>query len=83
MTLKDGKGTVGESVDDSIATARVKSALLTDPGDESFDIAVVASKGVVQLSGHVDNRAQIDRVIEIVRGVDGVQKVDNATTLKN
>lgn len=81
MTLKDGKATVGESVDDSIVTARVKSALLADPGVKSFDIAVVTRKGEVQLSGYVDNRAQIDRVIAIVRGVKGVQKVDNATIL--
>jgi len=82
MALIEGKGTVGESVDDSIVTARVKSALLADPGVKSFDIAVVARKGEVQLSGYVDSREQIDRVIEIVRGVKGVRKISDATSLK-
>lgn len=82
MSLKDGKATVGEAVDDSILTTRIKSALLADPDVKSFDIAVVSRKGEVQLSGYVDNRAQIDRVIEVVRGVSGVQKIDNAMTVK-
>jgi hyperosmotically inducible protein len=69
-------------VDDSVITTRVKSALFSDPGVKSFDIAVVTRKGEVQLSGYVDNRAQIDRVIEVVRGVEGVQSVNNEMAIK-
>ena len=46
IALKDGKATVGNTVDDGIITTKVKSALLSDPGVKSFDIAVVTRKGV-------------------------------------
>jgi hyperosmotically inducible periplasmic protein len=82
MSLRDGKATMGNAVDDSVITTRVKSALFADPGVKSFDIAVVTRKNEVQLSGYVDNRAQINRVIEIARGVEGVQSVNNEMTVK-
>jgi hyperosmotically inducible periplasmic protein len=82
MSLKDGKATVGNTVDDGIVTAKVKSALLADPGVKSIDIAVVTRKGVVQLSGYVDNQAQVSRAIDIARGVDGVQSIGNEMSIK-
>lgn len=82
MTVKEGTLTVGDAVDDSVLTARIKSALFADPNVKSFDIAVVTRKGEVQLSGFVDNREQISRVIDIVRGVAGVEKIDNQMSLK-
>jgi hyperosmotically inducible protein len=82
MSLRSDKATVGNTVDDSVITTRVKSALFADPGVKSFDISVVTRKGEVQLSGYVDNRTQINRVIEIVRAVEGVQSVNNEMTVK-
>lgn len=82
MSLRSDKATVGNTVDDSVITTRVRSALIADPGVKSFDISVVTRKGEVQLSGYVDNRTQINRVIEIVNGVEGVQKVTNEMTVK-
>lgn len=82
MSVKDGKATVGNAVDDSIVTTRVKSALLADPDIKSFDIAVVTRKGEVQLSGFVANQAQIDRSLGIVRAVDGVLGVSNEMSIK-
>lgn len=82
MSLKDGKATVGNTVDDGIVTAKIKSALLADPGVKSFDIAVVTRKGQVQLSGFVDNQAQVDRALGIVRGVEGVQSIGNELSIK-
>lgn len=82
MTLRDGKVTVGNKVDDSIVTTRVKSALLADPAVKSADIAVVTSKGEVQLSGFVDSQAQIDRALVVTRGVEGTQSVANQMSIK-
>jgi hyperosmotically inducible protein len=82
MTLKEGKATVGNAVDDGIVTAKVKSALLADPSVKSFDIAIATRKGEVQLSGYVDNQAQIDRAIDIARGVEGVQRINNEMSIK-
>jgi len=82
MSLKDGKATVGNTVDDGVVTAKVKSALLADPGVKSIEIAVVTRKGVVQLSGYVDNQAQASRAIDIARGVDGVHSIGNEMSIK-
>ena len=82
MSLKDGKATVGNTVDDSIVTAKVKSAFLADASVKSFDIAVVTRKGEVQLSGFVDNQTQIDRALVLARGVEGVQSVNNEMSIK-
>lgn len=82
MAVKEGKASVGNTIDDGVITAKVKSALFSDPGVKSFDIAVVTRKGEVQLSGYIDNQAQINRIIEIVRGVEGVQSVNNEMTIK-
>jgi hyperosmotically inducible protein len=82
ISLKDGQVTVGNTVDDGIITAKVKSALLADPNVKSFDIAVVTRKGGVQLSGFVDNQAQIDLAIELARKVEGVANVGNEMSIK-
>ena len=82
MTIKAGAVTVGNQVDDGIVPAKVKSALLSDPGVKSVDIAVVTRKGEVQLSGYVDNQAQIDRAIDVTRGIENVQGVTNEMSIK-
>lgn len=82
MTLKDGKVTMGNQVDDSAITAKLKSNLLADASIKSADIAVVTSKGNVQLSGFVDNQAQIDRALDVARSVEGVQNVVNELNIK-
>ena len=74
--------TVGNALDDGIITAKVKSALLSDPSVKSFDIAVATRKGDVQLSGFVDNQAQIDQAIDIARKVEGVTSVGNEMSIK-
>ena len=82
MTLKEGKASLGNVVDDSIVTATVKSALLADPDTKSFEIAVVTRKGEVQLSGFVGTQAQIDRAAATVRSVAGVTGVINQIAIK-
>ena len=73
---------MGNTVDDGIITAKVKSALLADPNVKSFDIAVVTRKGEVQLSGFVDSQAQIDQAIDLARKVEGVASVGNEMSIK-
>src|SRR3972149_1148848 len=82
MDLKEGAATAGNTVDDGIITAKVKSVLLADPDIKSLDIAVVTSKGEAQLSGFVDNQTQIDRAIEVARAVDGVKSVASQMSVK-
>ena len=51
--------TVGTEIDDTVVTTKVKSVLFAAPAIKSFDLKVETRKGAVQLSGFVDNQAQI------------------------
>jgi hyperosmotically inducible protein len=82
MSVMQGKASVGNTLDDGVITAKVKSALLSDPGVKSFDIAIVTRKGQVQLSGYVDNQTQMDRAIHVAQGVEGVQSIGNEMSVK-
>jgi osmotically-inducible protein OsmY len=69
--------TGGEVIDDSSITTKVKSALLAEKDVNSFDIKVKTHGGVVQLSGFVDSKWQIDKAVQVASAVTGVQKVQN------
>jgi hyperosmotically inducible protein len=73
---------VGTEIDDTVVTTKVKSALLGDPEVKSFDLKVETRKGAVQLSGFVDNQAQMERAISTTRTVGGVKSVENGISLK-
>ena len=73
---------VGTEIDDSVLTTKVKSGLLNDTDVKSFDIKAETRKGEVLLSGFVDNQAQIDRAVAVVRAIEGVTGVDNKLALK-
>lgn len=82
VALKGEPTTVGEKVDDSILTTRVKTAFLADENVKGSDIAVVTRDGQVQLSGFVDNQGQIDRAIHVARGIEGVGSVSDQMSIK-
>ncbi|MBB1076954.1 BON domain-containing protein [Rhodoferax sp. 4810] len=82
LSLKEGVATVGNQLDDSVITARVKAALLADPSIKGLDISVTTRKGEAQLSGFVDNSGQIDRALEVARGIEGVTQVGNEMSIK-
>ena len=72
----------GEYVEDSVITARVKAAVLAEPGLRSAEINVETFKGRVQLSGFVGTQADMDRAVALVRGLSGVRSVKNDMRLK-
>ncbi len=72
----------GEYVDDSVVTTKVKAALVNDPDVSAAEINVETFKGVVQLSGFVNSRADMNKAIEIARGIKGVKSVKNDMRLK-
>ncbi|CAG1022236.1 BON domain-containing protein [Methylomonas sp. LL1] len=72
----------GEYVDDSVITTKVKALLFDEPDLRSGQINVETFKGVVQLSGFVGTRADINRAVEIARSVKGVESVKNDMRLK-
>ena len=73
----------GEYVDDSVITTKVKAAIFGDAtGLKSAEINVETFKGVVQLSGFVNSREDIDAATKVARSVGGVTQVKNNMVLK-
>jgi hypothetical protein len=72
-----GRETVGEYVDDSALTAKVKSAIYQDPALKVMEIGVETMQNVVQLSGFVDSTESKDRAGEVASDVAGVKDVAN------
>lgn len=72
----------GEYVDDTVITAKVKAAVLNEPSLKSAEINVETFKGIVQLAGFVGSRADIDKAVEVAKGIAGVKSVKNDMVLK-
>ena len=73
---------MGEYVDDSLITTKVKAAVLNEPTLKSAEINVETFKGRVQLSGFVNSQGDIERAVALARGVKGVSAVTNDMRLK-
>ncbi len=82
VTLKGTPSTMGMAIDDASVTGRVKSALLADPDIKSMDISVLTLKGEVQLTGFVNNQAQIDQAAKLARAAEGATGVKNELKIK-
>ena len=61
---------------------RVKAAILGEPGLTVSEINVETFKGVVQLSGFVSSREDINSAMKLARAVNGVTSVKNDMPLK-
>ncbi|MCS6765760.1 MAG: BON domain-containing protein [Candidatus Protistobacter heckmanni] len=72
----------GEYVDDTVITTKVKAAIFNEPTLKALQINVETFKGVVQLSGFVASRSEIDKASEVARKVGGVKSVKNDLQLK-
>jgi hyperosmotically inducible protein len=72
----------GEYFDDTVITTKVKAAIFNEPSLKSAEINVETFKGVVQLTGFVSSRADINKAVDVARGVMGVTSVRNDMRLK-
>lgn len=81
MKISPG-ATVGEVLDDSVITGKVKVALAADPVAKAYQINVETKDGVVLLSGFVDTSAEKSQATTVTQGVNGVRKVDNQIDVK-
>jgi len=72
----------GEYFDDSVITTKVKAAIFKEPSLKSTEINVETFKGTVQLSGFVSSQADIDKAVQVARGVQGVTSVRNDMRVK-
>lgn len=72
----------GTYIDDAAITGKVKAAVLGDASLKATEINVETHKGIVQLTGFVKSRADIDRAVLVARGVSGVTSVKNDMIVK-
>ena len=76
------QSSVGEYVDDSVITTKVKSLLAADDFLKSFNIGVETYKGTVQLSGFVGSEKAINTAVQIAESVKGVGSVKNSLIVR-
>ena len=73
----------GVAIDDTEITTQVKAAIFAMPGLRTLQINVLTTKGIVKLSGSVDNQASSDRAIALAEAVNGVKAVENRLEIKS
>lgn len=69
--------TLGENIDDTGITTRVKAALAADKGSSLTRVGVETTRGVVQLTGIVESAADRSRAEQVTRTVGGIKGVTN------
>jgi hyperosmotically inducible periplasmic protein len=77
----DAASKTAEVMDDTALTAKVKAAILAEPGLRSLQIGVETRGAIVTLSGSVDTPPLKERARQVAQGVAGVRDVvDNLVT---
>lgn len=82
LAIKSGDSSLGEIIDDSVLTAKVKAALIESPDTKAHQITVETKEGVVQLSGFVDSMAAKAAASTVASSVTGVKEVRNQISVK-
>jgi hyperosmotically inducible protein len=72
------EGQASETSSDEALAARIKDALGKEPVlRDAKNLSVMARKGEITLSGSVENTVQAERAVQVARGVEGVQRVED------
>ena len=72
----------GEAIDDSTITAKIKAKYAGDRDVSAMQVGVETYKGVVQLSGFVNNDYAKTKAEQLARKVAGVSRVENNILIK-
>jgi osmotically-inducible protein OsmY len=73
---------VATAADDTAITAKVKAAILAEPGLKSLQINVDTKDATVTLTGNVDSDTMRDRAKQIASTTEGVKNVVDNLTVK-
>lgn len=74
--------TPGAYLDDAVITTKVKAAIFDDASVKATEVNVETYKGIVQLTGFVQTRADIDKAVKLAQNVKGVKSVKNDMVVK-
>ncbi len=77
------QASLGENIDDSVITTKIKAKFVEDSTVSALRISVETFKGTVQLRGFANSTAEIQRAAQIARTVEGVKAVKNDIILKS
>ena len=80
--VADATSTMSTAADDTAITAKVKAALIGEPGLKSMAINVETKDGTVTLSGNVDNSELRDKAKQLASSTAGVKGVIDNLTIK-
>jgi len=75
--VTSGRESAGQYANDKEIAARIKTQLYADHETKGTEIEVQSLKGVVQLSGFVENQAARNRAGQIAAATPGVVQVYN------
>lgn len=78
----DKKESAGEYVDDAVITSKIKAAIFKDSTLKATEINVETYKGIVQLSGFLKSRSDINQAVRLAQKVKGVKSVKNDMMVK-
>jgi len=70
-----------DAINDSVISAKVKAAILSDPGMTGADVSVNTEHGVVNLTGTIKSHEQAAIASSYAQRQDGVMRVDNELAL--
>jgi len=76
------QSTIGEYVDDSVLTTRVKTKFAEDSQVSVMSITVETLKGVVQISGFAKDATEKMRAGELAKSTSGVKGVINNIVIR-
>jgi hyperosmotically inducible periplasmic protein len=82
-TASDASSKVAMAADDTAITAKVKAALIAEPGLKSTDINVDTKEATVTLSGTVGSDELRDRAKQIASSTSGVKNVVDNLVVKS
>jgi hypothetical protein len=67
---------IGEVIDDSLITAKIKTSMAADPQVSALAIDVDTANGVVSLTGTVESEEARQRAVQLAQGTEGVKRVE-------
>lgn len=82
-SLKEKAASVGEAIDDTSITAKIKGKFAKDDIVSALDVHVETNRGVVTLSGSVPTKAAAERAKALAENVKGVHDVVSNITINS
>lgn len=78
LMVSPGKRSAGRVLDDSILATKVKFELSDNDATNAMHINVEVRNAVVELSGFVDSYEERNAAVDLIQGMEGVEKVINS-----